>query len=291
VVDGDEDRRVTLHSSDGSVTIAPNDAGDRLDFAAAVDGGEVDLEGVLRELQGLADHGGSIEFASSNDSVAVEQFEDEGSVLDVRVTEGFTEELGERVLEALEGEIDLGGVLRELQGLTEHGGAIEFTSSNDSVDVRQFEDEGSVLDVRVTQGFADRLRQRILDDLEEDGGPQIPIDEIRESVREDLRAELTDSIRADVEEDLVGRFDELDRTNETLLTQLNRLSETAEPQDQPVTSLEGVTLENANDLRERGIVSVGDLDAASDEQLLGISGVGEVTVGDWRTRVEERIRR
>jgi len=291
VVDGDEDRQVTLHSSDGSVTIAPNDAGDRLDFAAAVDGGEVDLEGVLRELQGLADHGGSIEFASSNDSVAVEQFEDEGSVLDVRVTEGFTEELGERVLEALEGEIDLGGVLRELQGLTEHGGTIEFTSSNDSVDVRQFEDEGSVLDVRVTQGFADRLRQRILDDLEEDGGPQIPIDEIRESVREDLRAELTDSIRADVEEDLVGRFDELDRTNETLLTQLNRLSETAEPQDQPVTSLEGVTLENANDLRERGIVSVGDLDAASDEQLLGISGVGEVTVGDWRTRVEERIRR
>ncbi|MEF8841152.1 MAG: hypothetical protein V5A62_05945 [Haloarculaceae archaeon] len=226
-VEGGEDRRVTLHSSDGTVTIAPNDAGDRLDFTAAVEAGEVDLEGVLRELQGLSEHGGSIEFASSNDSV----------------------------------------------------------------DVRPLEEENNVLDVRVTQEFAELLRQRILDDLEGDDGPQFPIDEIRESIREDLRAELTDSIRADIEEDLVGRFDDLNRTNETLLTQLNRLSETADPQDQPVTSLEGVTLENANDLRERGIVSVGDLDAASDEELLGISGVGEVTVSDWRTRVDERIRR
>jgi hypothetical protein len=188
------------------------------------------------------------------------------------------------------GDVDLEGVLRQLGGLADHGGAIEFTSSNDSVVVEQFEEEDSVLDVRVTEDFEQRLSQRILDGLQdEDDGPVFPIEDIRDSIREDLRVELRESIRTDVEEDLGGRFDELNRTNETLLTQLNRLSETADPTDQPVTSLEGVSLSTANDLRERGIVSLGDLNDASDEEILEIPNVGEATLNDFRTRLNERL--
>ena len=228
IVTGGEDRQVTLHSPDGSVTITTNGTGDRIGFAAAVEGGEVDLEGVLRELQGLADHGGAIEFVSSNDSVAVEQVED-----------------------------------RE-----------------------------DALDVRVTDGFVDRLRERLVEDLrgDDDGdGRVIPIDEIRDAIREDIEVDLRESIRTDVEESFRDRLEEVGRTNETLLTQLNRLGERAEPVDQPVTVLEGLTLSNANDLRERGIVSVGDLAEASDEDLLAVSGVGEATLTEWRTRIDERL--
>ena len=99
-VEGDDDGRVTLHSPDGSVAITANEAGDSVGFSVDVEV-DADLEGVLRELGGLDDHGGSIGFTSSNGSVAVEPFEDEPDTLDVRVTQRFLEEFRERLLEEL----------------------------------------------------------------------------------------------------------------------------------------------------------------------------------------------
>ena len=229
VVVGSEDRRVTLHSPDGSVAIATNEAGDRVGFAVDVEG-DADLEGVLRELQGLADHGGAIEFVSSNDSVVVEPFEDEEAVLDVRVTEEFRERLIEE-------------------------------SRRDVPDV-------SIEDLR------DRLR--------EDLGGQL---------RDDLRDQLRDDLREEVEVSLADEFEELRRTNETLSNQVARLSERTDADLTPVTTIEGVSLSNANALRELGIVTVGDLAGADAADLARISGVGEATANDWRSTAIDRVRR
>ena len=276
VVDGDPQGGLTFQSTDGSLGIAAEAGTDSVDFSAnalrsvAVDGDETVVAGGENRQVTVGSPDGSVTITTN----------DAGDRLDFAAVGG----------DGGGGDVDLEGVLRQLGGLADHGGAIEFTSSNDSVVVEQFEEEDSVLDVRVTEDFEQRLSQRILDGLQdEDDGPVFPIEDIRDSIREDLRVELRESIRTDVEEDLGGRFDELNRTNETLLTQLNRLSETADPTDQPVTSLEGVSLSTANDLRERGIVSLGDLNDASDEEILEIPNVGEATLNDFRTRLNERL--
>lgn len=275
-VGGDPEGRIRFYSPDGSVALSTDAEADRIGFRADALG-SLAVEGEETVVAGGEDR--RVTLDSSDGSVTI-----------------TTNEAGDRLDFAAEGggggEVDLEGVLRELGGLADHDGAIGFVSSNESVAVEPFEDREDTLDVRVTEPFVERLRERLLEDLrDEDGdGPVIPIDEIRERVREDIEAELRESIRADVEESFRDRLDEVGRTNETLLTQLNRLSERADPEDQPVTSLEGVTLANANDLRERGIVSVGDLDEASDDDLLTISGVGEGTLNEWRTRIDERLR-
>lgn len=121
VVSGNENHRVTFGSPDDSVGITTNEAGDRIEFTVDLEGGEVDLEGVLRELQGLADHGGAIRFTSSNQSIAVEQFEDREDTLDIRVTQRFIDEFRERLIDELGGgdegpQIPIDDIREEVRG-------------------------------------------------------------------------------------------------------------------------------------------------------------------------------
>jgi predicted flap endonuclease-1-like 5' DNA nuclease len=261
---GDADGQVTLYSPDSSVAISTDAPGNRVGFRAAA------LRSVAVEGDGAGtvdgDADGRVTFHSPDGSVDISADED-----------------GDRVAfrADVDVDVDLEGALRELQGLTDHGGTIEFTSSNGSIAVEQFEDSEDTLDVRVTERFVEEFRERLLEELRDgDEGPQIPIDRLREEVRTEVEASFAD------------RFDELRRTNETLSDQVSRLSAAeTDPTRTPVTTLEGIDLSSANDLREIGVVTVSDLAEADAQELRTISGVGEVTATDWQRVARERIGR
>jgi hypothetical protein len=89
-VQGNTDSVLRFTSPNDSVAISVDTEGHAVGFRATVD-----LDGVLFELGGLSDHGGSIEFISSNDSVVVEQADDDQ--LDVRIADSFAGEIKEQM--------------------------------------------------------------------------------------------------------------------------------------------------------------------------------------------------
>lgn len=253
--------------ADGDVDVRSES--DAIDVTATADGLVLDSD-ALRSVavEGAetvgGDENGRVSFYSPDDSVAIS-----------------TDVAGNRVgfRARVEDEGDLEGVLRELQGLADHGGAIEFTSSNGSVAVDRFEESEDTLDVRVTERFVEELRQRLIDELSEPERPDIDVDDLRDRIRADLVTTFDD------------RFTELRRTNETLADQVSRLSERTDPELMPVTTIEGIDLERANDLREVGVVTVADLASVNEAELRTISGVGEVTATDWQRTARERLNR